>query len=61
LFQITPHQYLLQERLKKALYYLDTSSKTIEDIARKVGFEDASSFGRFFKKKYRITPSGYRP
>ncbi len=60
LFHITPHQYLLQERLKKALYYLDTSSKSIEEIARKVGFDDASSFGRLFKKRYNLTPSGYR-
>jgi len=60
LFQITPHQYLLQERLKKALFYLDSSAKTIEDISRKVGFEDASSFGRLFKNRYSITPSSYR-
>jgi AraC-like DNA-binding protein len=60
LFHITPHQYLLQERLKKSLYYLNTSSKTIEDISRRVGFEDASSFGRLFKKWYHVSPSGYR-
>lgn len=61
LFHITPHQYLLQERLKKALYLLRNSSSSIEDIARKVGFEDASSFGRLFKKRYYTTPSNYRP
>ncbi len=60
LFHITPHQYVLQERLKKALFYLDTSFSTVEAISRKVGFDDASSFGRLFKSRYRITPSNYR-
>ncbi len=61
LFQITPHQYVLQERLKKALFYLNTSSNSIDVISRKVGFDDASSFGRLFKNRYHITPSHYRP
>lgn len=55
---ITPHQYLLQYRLKKAISML--SKQTVSEIALNTGFNDASSLSRAFKNVYGYYPTQYQ-
>ncbi len=52
----TPHQFILQYRMKKAFYYL-TSGKNVEETALLVGFSQAKNFGRAFKSYFGVLPS----
>lgn len=53
-------EYVNEIRLEKAKKLLRDSNKQIQDIVVEVGFLDASSFIRKFKKETRITPGEYR-
>jgi AraC family transcriptional regulator len=57
---ITPHQYILQQRIDRAKYLLKSSSLDISDIAFRVGFCDASHLTRCFKNSLGKTPSQWR-
>jgi len=54
-------QQVIQERVlqeaKRLLFYTDKSAK---QVAAELGFEDATHFSKFFKKKVGSTPSGFR-
>lgn len=39
---------------------LETTSLPIEAVAVEVGYEDASFFGRLFRRKVGLTPAQYR-
>ncbi len=47
-------------RLKKAVAYLTETSLSITDIAMMIGYQSADHFTRIFKKKYGVSPLGYR-
>ena len=53
---LTPHQYILQRRIKKAKYLLQESKLSIADIALRVGFCDQSHLTRCFKRLLGMTP-----
>lgn len=53
---ITPHQYILQQRLDKAKYLLQHSELSIAEIAVRTGFCDQSHLTRHFKRILGITP-----
>lgn len=55
----SPHQYLLQVRLKHAELLLQTG-KPVADSAFLSGFNSIEHFSAAFKKKYRVSPSAYR-
>ena len=57
---ITPREYLIDCRLKKACELLSTTSKQISEIAEKCGFCNQQYLTLLFKKKYNITPIAYR-
>ncbi len=59
-FGITPYQYLLQKRLAQAEHLLLSTSDPVEEISRKVGYNDFSTFYRDFRKKYGMSPSAKR-
>ena len=59
-YSITPHQYLIDLRLKKARQLLDSNDMTISDICQSVGFESAFSFSVLFKKRFGLPPSHFR-
>lgn len=59
-FDMTPHQYIEQFRLKKSLVLLAHTYMSIEDIAHRVGYGSPSNFILKFKKMYEITPQQYR-
>jgi AraC-like DNA-binding protein len=60
LFQLTPHQYVMATRLKRAEDLLMNSNKPIDEIVLSVGLESASSFSLLFKRKYGCSPKAFR-
>jgi AraC-like DNA-binding protein len=56
----SPYQYLLKYRLHISTSLLITTDKSITDIAFTVGFRSASSYIRYFKLHYHMTPYKYR-
>ena len=57
---ISPQKYLLDFRLKTAVNKLESSDKSIAEIAEYCGFSDISAFCHQFKKVYNDTPLNYR-
>jgi AraC family transcriptional regulator len=57
---ITPHQYILQQRIDRAKYLLQSSNLDISEIAFRVGFCDSSHLTRCFKNSLGKTPSQWR-
>ncbi|MHA6480886.1 helix-turn-helix domain-containing protein [Paenibacillus sp. strain BS8-2] len=53
-------EYIAGLRLGKSQELLRYSQIKIQDIAGKVGFDSATSFGRFFKRETNVTPQEYR-
>ncbi|TWU28330.1 AraC family transcriptional regulator [Bythopirellula polymerisocia] len=60
LFKITPAQYINRVRINAACSQLRSTSDSIETIASRTGFCDASHFVRQFKKVMNLTPKTYR-
>lgn len=57
---VTPHQYILQQRLDRAKYLLRSSNLDIDEIALRVGFCDRSHLNRYFKSVTGKTPDRWR-
>lgn len=60
LTSVTPHQYILKRKLKKAQQLLLNSPLTITEISHELGFTDSSHFSNFFKKHMNLAPSQYK-
>ncbi|MBT1704440.1 helix-turn-helix transcriptional regulator [Chryseosolibacter indicus] len=56
----SPHQYLLNVRLKHGEMLLKETSKSIVDITYASGFTSPEYFSTLFKRKYNQVPSSYR-
>jgi len=56
----TPHQYIINLRLKKAKHDLINTNNTIENIALHYGFSNSSHFIECFKKSIGTTPYEFR-
>ena len=57
---VTPHQYLLRLRLRRAATRLLLEPTTILDIALDSGFGDVSNFHRAFRAEFGVSPRTYR-
>ncbi len=57
---VTPHQYLVHCRLKRAAGLLAEPERAITDIAYEVGFGDLSNFVRSFHRAAGVSPRGFR-
>ena len=57
-FSVTPADYILDLRLKKAETLLKQGLK-VREVAMKCGFADPKYFSKVFKKYYGILPSTY--
>ena len=55
-----PLEYVHALRLEEAKQMLEAGSEPVEAIANEVGYEDASFFGRLFRRKVSLTPAQYR-
>lgn len=57
---LTPYQYVLSERIRGARVLLSKPNLSLGDVARAVGFTDASQLNRVFRKFVGVTPTVYR-
>jgi AraC-like DNA-binding protein len=57
---VTPHQWLIRTRLRRAAEFLIHSRKPITEIALDVGFDDLSNFIRSFRSEFGVSPRRYR-
>jgi AraC-like DNA-binding protein len=55
----TPHQYLIQVRIDKAIIFLQ-EGRSVNEVCELVGFESISSFTGLFKRKIGCTPSAWQ-
>ncbi|HEY4112131.1 AraC family transcriptional regulator [Puia sp.] len=59
-YNITPHQYLIDLKLRKARALLEGTDLTINDICQAIGFESVFSFSVLFKGRFGVPPSVFR-
>jgi AraC-like DNA-binding protein len=57
---VTPHQYLIRSRLRRAARLLADETRPISDIAFDVGFGDLSNFVRTFRRAAGVSPRHFR-
>jgi AraC-like DNA-binding protein len=57
---VTPHQYLVRARLRRAANLLAEQDRAITDIAFDVGFGDLSNFVRSFHRAAGVSPRAFR-
>jgi AraC-like DNA-binding protein len=57
---VTPHQYLLRSRLRRAARALAADDRPVSDIALDVGFADLSNFVRTFHRAAGLSPRNFR-
>jgi transcriptional regulator GlxA family with amidase domain len=57
---MSPIEYVHTLRLEESKQVLETTELPIEAVANEVGYEDASFFGRLFRRKVGLTPAQYR-
>ena len=55
-----PLNYVQTLRIEEAKQMLEATIEAIDDIAKEVGYEDANSFRRLFKRTTGISPNKYR-
>ena len=59
-FGMTPHAYMLSQRMNHARRLLASTDDDIKGIALSVGYDDPAYFTRVFTREVRITPTAYR-
>lgn len=57
---MSPHQYVMQQRIERAKQLLKTADISITDIALDCGFNSQSHLGKYFRQLTGITPKAYR-
>jgi len=57
---VTPHQYVLRSRLRRAARQLADDDKPVTDVAYDVGFNDLSNFVRTFHRAAGVSPLKFR-
>ncbi|VAW70145.1 hypothetical protein MNBD_GAMMA10-2599 [hydrothermal vent metagenome] len=60
LYNATPNQWLIEQRLEKAHHILMSSNMSVTDTAFEVGYENVSHFITAYKKKFKATPKQSR-
>jgi AraC-like DNA-binding protein len=57
---MTPYQYLLSARMRRAALELASSRRPVLDVALDAGFGDLSTFNHRFRAAFGATPTQYR-
>jgi AraC family transcriptional regulator len=57
---LTPHQYVVEQRLQHARELLMRTDLPLHEIAWQVGFADQSHLGRHMRRRYGLTPGSFR-
>jgi AraC family transcriptional regulator len=56
----TPHQFVMRHRLEEAERLLLETDEPIAEVARQVGYQDASHFALIFRRRTGFAPRAYR-
>jgi len=57
---VTPHQFILHARMRRAAVLLRRTSDNVSAIAFAAGFGDLSTFNRRFQRIFGVSPSAFR-
>jgi AraC family transcriptional regulator len=57
---VTPHQYLVRARLRRAARLLTDATLPVTDVALDAGFADLSNFVRTFRRAAGVSPREFR-
>ncbi|MEM7593916.1 MAG: AraC family transcriptional regulator [Cyanobacteria bacterium P01_A01_bin.83] len=57
---VSPHQYVMQQRIELAKKLLLKADKSISDIALECGFNSHAHMGKYFRDYVGMTPKTYR-
>jgi len=57
---VTPHQYVLEQRIARAKFLLRLGKQTIAEIALDTGFSSATNFVRAFRARTGTTPGAWQ-
>ncbi len=57
---LSPMDYVQHIRVEQAKQLLEISSKSVDEIALRIGYEDPAFFRKLFKRITTLTPSAYR-
>ncbi|MDQ2714386.1 MAG: AraC family transcriptional regulator [Chloroflexota bacterium] len=60
LFQQTPYQYLIAQRLQRAQHLLLHTDRSVTEICFALGFESLGSFSWLFRQRVGCSPTTYR-
>lgn len=60
IYQTSPGKWLIKRRLEYARYLVETTDKSVLDIAFEAGFKNTSHFIRVFKEAFGQSPLKYR-
>lgn len=58
-YNMTIHQYILQQRMEKAKAMLTEAKHTIAEIGRVTGYTEPSNFARAYLKYHGVPPSRF--
>ena len=56
----TVQEIIFQAVVKRSIFLMKNSNKTIQQIADELNFPNLSAFGTFFKKQTGFSPRNYR-
>ena len=57
---VTPHQFILRQRLREAARRLRGKAARVVDIALECGFRDLSNFNHAFRAEFGVSPRQFR-
>lgn len=57
---LSPVDFLMRLRIKKAKVFLENTSQTVQSIANRCGFSTASNFNAVFRRQTGLTPLSWR-
>ncbi len=57
---MSPHRYLMQQRVEQAKQLLRKPEGTVTHIALKCGFNNPSHFAKYFRRDTRVSPTQFR-
>ncbi len=57
---VSPQEYLMERKLSYACKLLNETDAQIQDIARRVGYNNLLTFSKIFKSRYGISPKNFR-
>jgi AraC-like DNA-binding protein len=59
-FGVTPHQFIVEQRLRLAANMLADSMRPVGDVCVDTGFASAGSFSTLFRRRFGLSPRAYR-